>query len=90
MSRPTAGCISQSPQSTCGWFDGGGTSLAAPLVAAFQAITGVDGSTPQWAYADAANLNDPSTGSTGACSGQLSVLATQAKHRKQAGHKLVV
>lgn len=57
-----------------GWFDGGGTSLAAPLVAAFQAITGVNGSTPQWAYADAANLNDPSTGSTGACTGQSSVL----------------
>jgi hypothetical protein len=57
-----------------GWFDGGGTSLAAPLVAAFQAITGVDGSTPQWAYADAANLNDPTTGSTGACAAQLSLL----------------
>jgi hypothetical protein len=47
-----------------GWFDGGGTSLASPLVAAFQAITGVNGSTPQWAYADTANLNDPSPGST--------------------------
>lgn len=57
-----------------GWFDGGGTSLAAPLVAAFQAITGVNGSTPQWAYADAANLNDPASGSTGACPGELSVL----------------
>lgn len=57
-----------------GWFDGGGTSLASPLVAAFQAITGVDGSTPQWAYADAANLNDPNAGSTGACSGQLALL----------------
>jgi hypothetical protein len=57
-----------------GWFDGGGTSLAAPLVAAFQAITGVNGSSPQWAYADAANLNDPSGGTTGSCAGQLSVL----------------
>jgi len=62
-----------------GWFDGGGTSLAAPLVAAFQAITGVNGSTPQWAYADAANLNDPSTGNTGSCSGQLSVLCNAAQ-----------
>jgi subtilase family serine protease len=61
-----------------GWFDGGGTSLASPLVAAFQAITGVNGSTPQWAYTDAANLNDPSTGSTGSCSGQLSVLCNAA------------
>jgi len=61
-----------------GWFDGGGTSLAAPLVAAFQAVTGVDGSTPQWAYADAANLNDPVTGTTGDCPGQLSVLCDAA------------
>jgi hypothetical protein len=57
-----------------GWFDGGGTSLASPLVAAFQAVTGVNGSTPQWAYADAANLNDPSSGSTGGCAGELGIL----------------
>ena len=57
-----------------GWFDGGGTSLAAPLVAAFEAVTGVDGSTPQWAYNDAAELNDPSTGSTGSCAGELAIL----------------
>ena len=57
-----------------GWFDGGGTSLAAPLVAAFQAVTGIDGTTPEWAYTDAANLNDPSSGSTGDCSGQISIL----------------
>lgn len=61
-----------------GWFDGGGTSLAAPLVAAFQAITGVNGTTPQWAYADAANLNDPSSGSTGSCVGALPVLCNGA------------
>ena len=57
-----------------GWLDGGGTSLAAPLVSAFEAITGVDGSTPQWAYTDAAELDDPAAGSTGACSGQLASL----------------
>ncbi len=57
-----------------GWMDGGGTSLAAPLVAAFEAVTGVDGSTPQWAYTDAAELNDPATGSSGNCAGELSVL----------------
>lgn len=57
-----------------GWFDGGGTSLASPLVAAFEAVTGVNGSTPQWAYTDAASLNDPSAGSTGSCAGQLPVL----------------
>jgi len=37
-------------------------------------VTGVDGSTPQWAYADASNLNDPVSGSTGACAGQLAIL----------------
>jgi subtilase family serine protease len=62
-----------------GWFDGGGTSLAAPLVAAFQAITGVNGTTPQWAYADSANLNDPSTGNTGSCGGEISVLCNAAQ-----------
>lgn len=59
-----------------GWFDGGGTSLASPLVAAFQAVTGVNGSTPQWAYADAADLNDPSSGSTGTCTGELAILCS--------------
>lgn len=57
-----------------GWLDGGGTSLATPMVAAFEALTGVDGSSPQWAYADAANLNPTATSSTGACPGQLPVL----------------
>jgi len=57
-----------------GWLDGGGTSLAAPLVAAFEAVTGVAGSSPQWAYADAAQLNDPTAGSTGSCSGELILL----------------
>ncbi|HEX3617451.1 MAG TPA: hypothetical protein VHU61_12980 [Solirubrobacteraceae bacterium] len=62
-----------------GWFDGGGTSLASPLVAAFQAITGVNGSTPQWAYADSANLNDPSTGVTGSCAGELAMLCSATR-----------
>ncbi len=57
-----------------GWFDGGGTSLAAPLVAAFEAVAGVDGTTPQWAYTDAAELNDPTTGSTGSCAGEPTIL----------------
>lgn len=61
-----------------GWFDGGGTSLSAPLVAAFEAVTGVDGSTPQWAYNDAAQLNDPSAGTTGNCIGQLALLCNAA------------
>jgi hypothetical protein len=57
-----------------GWLDGGGTSLATPLTAAFEAVTGVDGSTPQWAYTDSSNLNDPTTGSTGTCAGTLTLL----------------
>jgi hypothetical protein len=57
-----------------GWLDGGGTSLSTPIAAAFEAITGVDGLTPQWAYTDAGNLNDPTTGSTGSCAGQIAVL----------------
>jgi hypothetical protein len=50
-----------------GWWQYGGTSLATPLIAAYEAITGVDGTTPQWAYADSALLNDPVTGSSGDC-----------------------
>ncbi len=49
------------------WEQVGGTSLATPLVAAYEAITGVDGSTPEWAYDDSAMLNDPATGSSGDC-----------------------
>ena len=48
-------------------------------MAPIDAITGVNGSTPQWAYADAANLNDPSVGSTGSCSGQLATLCNAAQ-----------
>ncbi|HUA70929.1 MAG TPA: hypothetical protein VMA96_07605 [Solirubrobacteraceae bacterium] len=50
-----------------GWWQYGGTSLATPLIAAYEAITGVDGTTPQWAYTDSALLNDPTTGSSGSC-----------------------
>ncbi len=50
-----------------GWMQYGGTSLATPLIAAYEAITGVDGTTPQWAYTDSALLNDPTSGSSGDC-----------------------
>ena len=50
-----------------GWWQYGGTSLATPLIAAYEAITGVNGITPQWAYADSALLNDPVGGSSGDC-----------------------
>jgi hypothetical protein len=50
-----------------GWWQYGGTSLATPLIAAYEAITGVTGTTPQWAYTDSALLNDPTAGSSGSC-----------------------
>ena len=50
-----------------GWIVAGGTSLAAPLIAAFYAATGLNAATPQWAYADSALLNDPVSGSNGTC-----------------------
>jgi hypothetical protein len=55
-----------------GWAISGGTSLATPIVAAFAAVTGVDAQTPQWAYTDAPALNDPASGSDGACATGLS------------------
>ncbi len=55
-----------------GWLLAGGTSLSSPLVAAFEAVTGVNGTTPAWAYADSAVLNDPATGSNGSCSPAIS------------------
>ena len=54
-----------------GWLLVGGTSLASPLIAAYEAVTGVNGSTPQWAYADSALLNDPQTGSNGSCAASI-------------------
>jgi hypothetical protein len=50
-----------------GWQVVGGTSEATPLTAAFEALTGVDGATPQWAYTDSGLLNDVVSGSTGTC-----------------------
>ena len=50
-----------------GWWQYGGTSLATPLIAAYEAITGVNGTTAQWAYTDSALLNDPTAGSSGSC-----------------------
>jgi hypothetical protein len=52
-----------------GWWQYGGTSLATPLIAAYDAVTGVDHTTktPQWAYSDSSLLNDPASGSSGDC-----------------------
>ena len=57
----------------------GGTSLAAPLIAAYYAITGVDGTTPQWAYTDSALLNDPTSGSNGTCPSAIHYICTAGR-----------
>ena len=59
-----------------GWVLMGGTSLATPLVAAFDAVTGVAASTPQWAYDDSALLNDPVTGTNGPCAESIFYICT--------------
>jgi subtilase family serine protease len=49
-----------------GWVMAGGTSLATPIVAAYEALTGVDGTSNRWAYLDASELNKVSGGYAGA------------------------
>jgi subtilase family serine protease len=51
-----------------GWLQVGGSSLAAPLAAAYEAVTALNGTTPQWAYSDETLLNGVLSGSNGACS----------------------
>lgn len=46
-----------------GWQVVGGTSEATPLTAAYYAVTGVPAQTPAWAYDNATELNDPTSGS---------------------------
>jgi hypothetical protein len=59
-----------------GWSVVGGTSLASPLVAAFEAVTGVSGTSAQWAYSDSALLNDPVIGSSGTCATAIAYICT--------------
>jgi hypothetical protein len=50
------------------WCTVGGTSLATPLTAAYEAVTQVPPApSPQWTYNDAAQLNDIVSGSDGTC-----------------------
>jgi hypothetical protein len=58
------------------WYLIGGTSLATPLIAAYEAVTGTAGTTPQWAYTEAGLLNDPMSGSTGSCAASISYVCT--------------
>jgi len=51
-----------------GWYPVGGTSLATPLAAAYEAVAGVTPTpSPAWAYSDAALLNDIVSGYDGSC-----------------------
>lgn len=50
-----------------GWLIEGGTSGAAPLIAAYYALVGAGPTAPAWAYEHSSLLNDPLTGSNGAC-----------------------
>jgi hypothetical protein len=70
-----------------GWQLVGGTSLAAPLTAAFTAVTAANARSTadtdgllsgQWAYADASKLNDITSGSDGnECTGSAAYNASQ-------------
>jgi hypothetical protein len=56
------------PEGCSGWCPVGGTSLATPLAAALEAVTGVSGtSSPSWTYSDASLLNDIVASSDGSC-----------------------
>jgi hypothetical protein len=59
-----------------GWVVVGGTSAAAPLVAAYYVLAGSAGQGAEWAYANAANLNDPNSGTNGACSPAIAYICT--------------
>ncbi len=64
---PNTGLVAYGTSSG-GWFLVGGTSLSSPLAAAYLAVTGIDGSSPRWAYTASALLNDPASGNNGSCS----------------------
>ena len=57
-----------------GWVVVGGTSEASPLIAAYYALLGSAAQGPSWAYTNASLLNDPTTGSNGACAASISYI----------------
>jgi subtilase family serine protease len=57
-----------------GWVVVGGTSEATPLIAAYYALLGSAAQGPSWAYTNASLLNDPTTGSNGACAASMSYI----------------
>lgn len=54
----------------------GGTSLATPLTAALEAVTGISSTTPAWTYSDAPLLNDVVSGSDGTCPSGWNLICT--------------
>jgi hypothetical protein len=58
------------------WFPVGGTSLSAPLIAAYEALIGQHAASPQWAYTDSTLLNDPAAGSNGSCPSTYTYICT--------------
>ncbi len=80
-------------QPSCSWATYGGTSLATPLTAAFDAVTGVDNSSsdpgtasgsvsgtrwPAWPYSKVGLLNDVTSGSDGSCATNALLLCDAA------------
>ncbi len=59
-----------------GWVVVGGTSEAAPLIAAYYALLGSAAQGPSWAYSNASLLNDPTTGSNGSCAQSIAYICT--------------
>ena len=59
-----------------GWIVVGGTSEAAPLIAAYYALLGSAAQGPSWAYSNASLLNDPTTGSNGSCAQSIAYICT--------------
>ena len=59
-----------------GWVVAGGTSEASPLIASYYALVGSAATAqgPSWAYANAALLNDPTSGSNGSCLASISAI----------------
>jgi hypothetical protein len=57
-----------------GWEVVGGTSEATALISAYYALIGSAAQGPSWAYANAAVMNDPTTGSNGSCLSRISYI----------------
>jgi hypothetical protein len=73
---------SQSGDEGCGTSNNmcivGGTSLATPLTAALEAVTGISSTGPAWTYNDASLLNDIVSGSDGTCPSGWSLICNAA------------